>query len=1069
METTLHVQNLHCGSCIRAIEESLCKLKPTPSSIDASISLKCVRIIHEPALSLEALQHALLDIGFNIRIEPSGGVLLKNDSHDDVISVGKSDARCGWCREKYGAPQVLDHKELNADPAPTTEQSISSDRYRLTLAIGGMTCAACSRTIAETLTCVPGINNISINLIENSGVCILDNDKLAELVRTSIEDCGFEARIVSVAAEFANESASVMTTSRTVALKVDGIYSPQCPEKIVSAVKAMGDQITIDKPLTSHRDPILIVSYVPKPPVLSIRNIVACIQSSNDPPYRVTVHRPPTLGQITKTVQARERRDLLFRLAFTIIIAIPTFVLAVVYMSLVKDGNPGKTYLMAPMWAGDVSRLEWALLFVSTPVMFYSANIFHQKSIKEIRALWRKTSSLTLLYKFTRFGSMNLLVTCGISVAYFSSLSMLGMAMTNPRNNNAEHTTYFDTVVFLTMFVLTGRYIEITSRTRTADAITALSSLQPAEAFLIIPDSFSPKQTSLENLEKGIDQFNEGHNANLSQETKVEKVSADFLEIGDITCVPYGATPPADGIILQGEESLFDESSLTGESRLVAKGSGDKVYVGTINKGRMVHVRVDSVGGKTMLDDIIRVVREGHSYQVPIQHVADVITSYFVPVITLLAISTWLIWLILGYARVLPEDYLDIKVGGWALWSLRFAIAVFVVACPCGIGLAAPTAFHVGLGIAAKHGVLARGGGEAFHDMSQIDVIIFDKTGTVTEGGEPRVSDFIFLAENTWNEELVKGIAVELGSASTHPLARALRQYCSSEYSAPSLMMSSLEEVAGRGLKATFDRLQCIAVMGNEKWIQEHEVQLNSGLLERLGVWKSEGKSIVLVAICDDAKTSQRFDIAGAFAVTDILRPEATEVINWFQRRGIETWMISGDDPRTACVVASMVGIPSENVIAGVLPHEKAEKVQELQRNNSGKQNRGIRRTVVAMVGDGINDAPALSMADVGIAIGSGSDVAISSASFILVSSNLRNLITLFDLSKVVIQRVKFNFVWALMYNIIAVPVAAGVIYPAGHARLNPVWASLAMALSSCTVVFSSLLLKTYKAPRSTR
>ncbi|KAK2461071.1 hypothetical protein APHAL10511_006918 [Amanita phalloides] len=1062
MKTTVRIQNLHCASCIGAIEEALCKLSPAPSSIDASISLKCVNIIHEPALSLEALQDALLDAGFNIE---HSGVLSNNDSHDDAISMGKSAAHqrsCAWCREKSGAPQVLVHKESNADTltTPTNDQGVSSARYRLTLAIGGMTCASCRRMITETLACIPGISNISINLVEHSGVCTLDNDNLAELARTSIEDSGYEARIVSVEAEFANASASAMTTSRTVALKVDGINSPQCLDKIVSAVTAMGDQITIERPLASDKEPILVITYVPNPPAVSIRNIVACIQSLNDPPHRVTVHRPPTLEQITKTVQARERKVMLFRLAFAIIAAIPTFILGVVYMSLVKHGNPSKMYLMAPIWAGNVSRLEWALFIISTPVMFYSANAFHQKSIKEIRALWKKSNSSTLLYKFTRFGSMNLLVTSGISVAYFSSLSLLAISATSPRNNNADHTTYFDTVVFLTMFLLIGRFIEASSKARTTDAITALSSLQPAEAFLIVPDSFSPSQTSFETLEKGINKFNESHDGSLSQETKVEKVSIDFLEIGDITCVPHGATPPTDGTILQGEESLFDESSLTGESRLVVKGSGDKVYVGTINKGRMVHMRVDSIGGRTMLDDIIRIVREGNSYQAPL---ADVIISYFVPVITLLAIITWLIWLILGYAHVLPEDYLDIKVGGWAVWSLRFAIAVFVVACPCGIGLAAPTAFLVGLGLAAKHGVLARGGGEAFQGMSKIDVVIFDKTGTITEGGEPRVSDFVLFAEDTWNEELVKGITAEFGSASTHPLARAIRQYGTSGKSVTSLTMSSFEECAGRGLKATFDKLQCTAVMGNEKWVQEHEVQLDSGILERLETWKSEGKSIVLIAIRDE-KTSQSFNIAAAFAVADVVRPEATEVINWFQRRGIETWMISGDNPKTARVVASMVGIPSENVIAGVLPHEKAEKVQQFQQNLSGS---GTRRTVVAMVGDGINDAPALSTADVGIAIGSGSDIAISSASFILVSSNLRNLITLYDLSKVVIRRVKFNFVWALMYNIIAVPVAAGVIFPAGHARLNPVWASLAMALSSCTVVFSSLLLKTYKAPQN--
>ena len=227
----------------------------------------------------------------------------------------------------------------------------------------------------------------------------------------------------------------------------------------MSALGSMGDQVTIEKALTSQMDPILVVSYAPNPPLFSIRDIVTTIQSSNDPPYRVTIHHPPTLEYLTRTVQAREKRQMLSRLIFAIIAAIPTFILGVVFMSLVPNENPGKKYLMEPLWAGNASRLEWALLFTSTPVMFYSANIFHRKSIKEIMALWRKASSATMLQKFTRFGSMNLLVSSGVSVAYFSSLALLIMAATSPQSDRSNNTTYFDTVVFLTMFLLAGRHI----------------------------------------------------------------------------------------------------------------------------------------------------------------------------------------------------------------------------------------------------------------------------------------------------------------------------------------------------------------------------------------------------------------------------------------------------------------------------------------------------------------------------------------------------------------------------------------------------------------------------------
>ncbi len=234
--------------------------------------------------------------------------------------------------------------------------------------------------------------------------------------------------------------------------------------------------MTIEKSPMSSEDPVLIVSYVPNPPSLTIRHIVKVVQSSNDPPYNVTIHRPPTLGDLTKAVQTREKRDMLIRLIFTTVAAIPTFILAIVYMSLMKDGNPGKMFLMEPIWAGNVSRLVWALLFISTPVMFYSASIFHRKCIKDIKALWRKSSSATLLQRLTRFGSMNLLASSGITVAYISSLALLALSALSARSNKPDNTTYFDVVVFLTMFLLIGKHIQIMAKTTSYHAKIVTSS-----------------------------------------------------------------------------------------------------------------------------------------------------------------------------------------------------------------------------------------------------------------------------------------------------------------------------------------------------------------------------------------------------------------------------------------------------------------------------------------------------------------------------------------------------------------------------------------------------------------
>lgn len=369
------------------------------------------------------------------------------------------------------------------------------------------------------------------------------------------------------------------------------------------------------------------------------------------------------------------------------------------------------------------------------------------------------------------------------------------------------------------------------------------------------------------------------------------------------------------------------------------------------------------------------------------------VTGYFVPVITLIAILTWIIWLSLGLTGSLPEDYLDIQTGGWrescfslrttqinllndvltfhllAVWSLGFAIAVFVVACPCGIGLAAPTALLVGSGLAAKFGILARGGGEAFQEMAQVDLVVFDKTGTLTQGGEPKVSDAYILpaAETRWSRETILGFASELESASSHPLALAIRAYCKAA-KARTMTAEDFDEVSGRGMKAHFASMKCTAIIGNEAWMEAHEAAIDVGVSQQLNAWRSEAKSVVLMALREEGTSAPGFHLAAIFAVADPLREEAPQVISWLHTQGIQTWIISGDNATTATAVAHAVGIPSGNVIAGVLPHEKAEKVQWLQLHASKRQPSTLRRfyakphlnqrCIVAMVGDGINDAP---------------------------------------------------------------------------------------------------------------
>jgi Cu+-exporting ATPase len=746
---------------------------------------------------------------------------------------------------------------------------------------------------------------------------------------------------------------------------------------------------------------------------------------------------------------------------------------------------------MAPLHAG-VSRAQWALFIMATPVYFLCADVFHIRALKEIRSMWRPGSKTPLLQRFYRFGSMNMLMSVGTSIAYVSSFAQLLAANFHSRPRLDDNSFYFDSVVFLTLFLLIGRLIESYSKSRTGDAVTMLGKLRPTEALLVTSGfSFSASDDTLDNID----------DTNGNGRETYHRINVDLLEFGDVVKVLHGGSPPCDGTVIQGE-TKFDESSLTGESRLVKKIVGDGVFSGTVNKGSPVSIKITGVAGASMLDQIVKAVREGQTRRAPMERIADTLTSYFVPFVTLIAIGTWIIWLSLGLSGSLPIDYLDGNAEGWGAWSLQFAIAVFVVACPCGLALAAPTAIFVGGGLAAKYGILVKGGGEAFEKASKLDCIVFDKTGTLTVGGEPIVTNFKHFKINIGKDDIeskkqVLGMVSAIEGNSSHTIAKALVSFCGEKHTKRSDIGNNVEmvqELAGKGMKGTFHdpatTEEMEMVIGNELLMFDNMIHISESAQTTIDEWKSKGRSVALAAVRsgaskageEDSPSTSAWQFAAAFAISDPVRTEAAGIINALQKRGKDVWMLSGDNQITANAIGAQVGIPLGNIIAGVLPSQKAEKIQYLQKSLKARDPRSgaehsQKRALVAMVGDGINDSPALTTADVGIAIGSGSDIAISSAEFVLVSSNLNSLITLVDLSKFVFRRIKFNFGWALIYNLIALPVAAGALYPfvsnGSHIRLDPVWASLAMAASSISVVCSSLALRSripwigFKVPKN--
>jgi Cu+-exporting ATPase len=494
---------------------------------------------------------------------------------------------------------------------------------------------------------------------------------------------------------------------------------------------------------------------------------------------------------------------------------------------------------------------------------------------------------------------------------------------------------------------------------------------------------------------------------------------------GDVVIVRPGEKIPVDGSVREGYSSV-DESMVTGESLPVEKKAGDTVIGATMNKTGTFKFEATKVGRDTVLSQIIRLVQEAQGSKPPIARLVDVIASYFVPVVIGIAILTFIIWYLFGPHPALTYAFLNF-------------IAVLIIACPCALGLATPTSIMVGTGKGAENGILIRGA-EALETAHQLNTIVLDKTGTLTKG-EPSVTDIIEGERFSKKEILTLAASAEKGSE--HPLGEAIVKKAK-EQNLDLLAPKSFQAIAGQGIEATVDSKEIL--LGNVKLMEERKVHLN-GLSEKAEQLSSEGKTPMFLAVGGKA--------AGIIAVADTLKENSKEAVEALRRMGLEVVMLTGDNERTARAIARQIGI--DRVLAEVLPEMKAEEVKRLQAE--GKR--------VGMVGDGINDAPALAQANVGIAIGTGTDVAMESSDITLIGGDLRGVVTAIALSKATIRNIRQNLFWAFAYNTILIPVAAGVLFPFWGILLNPILAAGAMAFSSVTVVTNALRLRKFKSPMS--
>lgn len=616
---------------------------------------------------------------------------------------------------------------------------------------------------------------------------------------------------------------------------------------------------------------------------------------------------------------------------------------------------------------------NWIMMALAAPVVFYFGKSFFINAWKQARH---------------RKANMDTLVALSTGVAFiFSAFNTIFSDFWHQRGLHSH--VYFEAAAVIIAFISLGKLLEEKAKSNTSSALKKLMGLQPKTVSLVVMDD------------------------------EIQEIPVNQVQPGNILLVKPGEKLPVDGLVTSGE-SYVDESMISGEPVPVIKQAGEKVFAGTINQKGSFKFRAEKVGGDTVLAQIIKMVQEAQGSKAPVQKLVDKIAGIFVPIVIVIAIITFITWILLGGENAFT-------------YALLNAVTVLVIACPCALGLATPTAIMVGVGKGAENNILIKDA-ESLELAHKVNAVVLDKTGTITEG-KPEVTDILFVGAG--DESLLKKILLSIEMQSEHPLAEAVVRNLQKEKTQP-VNINKIESITGKGIKAHHEGKQYL--IGNERLLTDYGIIIEKPVEEALQKWQKEAKTVILFA--------EENQIAAIIAIADKIKPGSPNAIKSLLDKGIEVYMLTGDNKQTANAIASQVGITQFK--AEVLPSDKAAFVQVLQKQ--GK--------IVAMVGDGINDSHALAQADVSIAMGKGSDIAMDVAKMTLITSDLNSIPRALKLSGKTVMAIKQNLFWAFIYNVIGIPLAAGVLYPINGFLLDPMIAGAAMALSSVSVVSNSLRLK---------
>ncbi|KAL6236198.1 hypothetical protein BDW75DRAFT_207272 [Aspergillus navahoensis] len=1080
--TTVNVEGMTCGACTSAVEGAF---NGVEGAGEVSVSLMMSRAVihHDPTLlTPQKVAGIIEDCGFEATVISTDSSSITSQSAGDLNAHGANVATttlvvegmtCGACTSAvegglaenpgvrsvnvsllseraviehdlstvsaeqlaeivedrgFGA-RVLETSTFQAGPCGSGSTDPSSQSTVTTVAIEGMTCGACTASVQAAFDGVEGVIQFNISLLAERAIVthdsqILTSQKIVEL----IEDAGFDGKVVSEVQGHAQRGGLTRVT-----LDLHGLRDVNSAAALEDSLIQKSGVVSASVTLAPSR---LVVSYDAS--MIGIRAIVAVIEAAG---YNALLadsgDRNAQLESLAKTKEVLEwRRAFLVSLSF----AIPVFLINMILPMYLPMLDFGGVRIIPGLYLG-----EFACLLLTIPVQFGIGKRFYITSYKSLRH---------------RAPTMDVLVMLGTSAAFFYSVFTMIVAILMEPHKRPN--TVFDTSTMLITFITLGRWLENRAKGQTSAALSRLMSLAPS--MTTIYDDPIAAEKMAEDWGK-IDAQEQKPMSSKERPTVSQKIiPTELIEVGDIVVLHPGDKVSADGIVIRGE-TYVDESMITGEALPIHKEKGSLVIAGTVNGTSAVDVKVIRTGKDTQLSKIVKLVQDAQTSRASIQRMADIVAGYFVPSIISLGLVTFFGWMFVSHLLPNPPKIFATEEGGGKVMvCLKLCISVIVFACPCALGLSTPTAVMVGTGVGATQGILVKGGA-VLEAATKITHVVFDKTGTLTTGQmsvtEARIEPH--WTSSDWRRRLwwlIVGLA-EMNSE--HPIGRTIHSAAKNESgnSGEGGLPGSLGDFdarVGKGIAALVEpafgveRARYRVLIGNTAFLQSNGIAVPESAETTPDAPGSENAQVGITHI----HVAIDGQFAGTIFLQDTVKVTAVAAVAALHRMGISTSLITGDSRAAAISIASAVGIPLEAVHASVSPSDKQSIIASLQDTGD----------LVAMVGDGINDSPALATASVGIALASGTDVAMEAADIVLMRpDDLLSVPASLALSRSVFNRIKLNLVWACGYNVIGLPFAMGLFLPFGGFMLPPMAAGAAMALSSVSVVVSSLLLKFWKRP----